>query len=147
MKLRHVVSVCLLLALATCTPSGKVVEPVETPSPELSAIDSLMWRQPDSALAVMLDYFAGRDAMNASPENVTDTRIFFDAKRFNSTFCVSLRPKKRTKAMLNTCKSLIINIIRGGVNLRSSLFVHTIQGDAGRHCLGFFLPESEILKS
>ena len=57
MKLRHILSVCLLLlALAACTPSGKVVEPVETPSPELQAIDSLMWRQPDSALARLLPW-------------------------------------------------------------------------------------------
>ena len=33
-------------------------------SPELASIDSLMWEQPDSALAVMLDYLGndGRDA-------------------------------------------------------------------------------------
>ena len=30
---------------------------VEGPSPELSAIDSLMWRQPDSALARLIPYF------------------------------------------------------------------------------------------
>ena len=30
---------------------------VEGPSPELSAIDSLMWRQPDSALACLIPYF------------------------------------------------------------------------------------------
>ena len=39
------------IAFAACSPSVKVVEPVETPSSELCAIDSLMWRQPDSALA------------------------------------------------------------------------------------------------
>jgi tetratricopeptide (TPR) repeat protein len=44
------------------TPSKQVVEPVETPShlitpsPELSAIDSLMWHQPDSALARLIPY-------------------------------------------------------------------------------------------
>ena len=34
-------------------------------SPELSAIDSLMWRQPDSALAVLMDYLSddGRDGV------------------------------------------------------------------------------------
>ena len=39
------------IAFAACSPSVKVPEPVEGPSLELSAIDSLMWRQPDSALA------------------------------------------------------------------------------------------------
>ena len=44
-------------------PSKQVPEPVEgpshliTPSPELSAIDSLMWRQPDSALARLIPNF------------------------------------------------------------------------------------------
>ncbi len=35
----------------------QVPEPVEGPSHELSAIDSLMWRQPDSALARLIPYF------------------------------------------------------------------------------------------
>ena len=37
---------------------------VEGPSQKLHAIDSLMWRQPDSALAVLMDYLSdeGRDA-------------------------------------------------------------------------------------
>ena len=39
------------MVLLACTPSAQVDEPVEGPSLELSAIDSLMWRQPDSALA------------------------------------------------------------------------------------------------
>ena len=44
---------------------------VEGPSPELSAIDSLMWRQPDSALACLIPYFdTCRDvACNVYPEN------------------------------------------------------------------------------
>ena len=35
----------------------QVPEPVEGPSQKLSAIDSLMWRQPDSALACLIPYF------------------------------------------------------------------------------------------
>ena len=48
---------------------------IEGPSPELSAIDSLMWRQPDSALARLIPYFdtCCRDAMIASPDDATDT--------------------------------------------------------------------------
>ena len=45
-----------MLVLSACT-STKVPEPVEGPSPELCAIDSLMWHQPDSALAYLLPYF------------------------------------------------------------------------------------------
>ena len=49
----HGCMVCLVMgiAFAACSPSVKVSEPVEGPSLELSAIDSQMWRQPDSALA------------------------------------------------------------------------------------------------
>ena len=46
------------IAFAACAPSVKVVEPVETPSSELCAIDSLMWRQPDSALAWLQRFVA-----------------------------------------------------------------------------------------
>jgi tetratricopeptide (TPR) repeat protein len=44
---------------------------IEGPSPELSAIDSLMWHQPDSALMCLLPYFdTCRDvACNVYPEN------------------------------------------------------------------------------
>ena len=51
MKAKFLIIGYLLLAIASCTSKVKVVEPVETPSSELCAIDSLMWRQPDSALA------------------------------------------------------------------------------------------------
>ena len=49
----------VLLALAACNPSAEVAEhgrSEEGPNPELSAIDSLMWRQPDSALAVLQQF-------------------------------------------------------------------------------------------
>ena len=54
-------------AFAACSPSVKVVEPVETPTAELSAIDSLMWRQPDSALA-QLQRFAISPAADSLDE-------------------------------------------------------------------------------
>ena len=61
------------MLLAACTHSGDdLVETRHgtslqtTASPELSAIDSLMWRQPDSALAVLMDYLSdnGRDGVH-----------------------------------------------------------------------------------
>ena len=57
MKHPCLIALVLLLVWVACTPSGKVVEPVETPSAELASIDSLMWIQPDSALVRLLDYF------------------------------------------------------------------------------------------
>ena len=59
MKARSLVIGFLLLAIVvSCTSKVKVVEPVETPSSELCAIDSLMWRQPDSALAQLQRFVA-----------------------------------------------------------------------------------------
>ena len=62
---KHFIGMMLmgLLAVAACT-SIKAPEPVEGPSPELCAIDSLMWRQPDSALAVLLEYDGNTDGFN-----------------------------------------------------------------------------------
>ena len=56
----HGCMVCLVMgiAFAACSPSVKVPEHVEGPSLELSAIDSLMWRQPDSALAQLQRFVA-----------------------------------------------------------------------------------------
>ena len=58
MKAKLFVIGLLLFAFAACTSKVKVVEPVETPSQEISAIDSLIWQQPDSALSVMLEFAA-----------------------------------------------------------------------------------------
>ena len=65
----HGCMVCLVMgiAFAACSPSVKVPEPVEGPSLELSAIDSLMWRQPDSALA-QLQRFAISPAADSLDE-------------------------------------------------------------------------------
>ena len=60
-----VIGVIVLFAFFACTSKVKAPEPavseanrsIEEPSPELSAIDSLMWQRPDSALACLLPYF------------------------------------------------------------------------------------------
>ena len=61
MKRPVVIGLFLLLALTACHHKGP--EPVEGPtkmdlaSPELSAIDSLMWQRPDSALLCLIPWF------------------------------------------------------------------------------------------
>ena len=62
-----------MVLLSACTstkaPGPAVAEhgrSVEGPSPKLSAIDSLMWQQPDSALAVMLEFSASSEADSLS---------------------------------------------------------------------------------
>ena len=64
---KHFIGMMLmgLLAVAACTQRAKVPEPavaehgrsVEGPTPELLAIDSLLWHQPDSALTCLLPCF------------------------------------------------------------------------------------------
>ncbi len=61
----HIVFLFLVFLMVACTPKGNfdAVEtrhgtpPTTTASTELQAIDSLLWRQPDSALAVLLSWF------------------------------------------------------------------------------------------
>ena len=63
-----------MVLLSACTSKVKAPGPavaehgrsVEGPSPKLSAIDSLMWQQPDSALAVMLEFSASSEADSLS---------------------------------------------------------------------------------
>ncbi len=56
------IAVVLLAMIVACNPpKEKDTEPIAKPLSELSAIDSLMWQQPDSALKVMME-FAGSEA-------------------------------------------------------------------------------------
>ena len=79
MKQRVLIGLFFLLALAAChkpveTRQGTSPQPIA--SPELSAIDSLMWQRPDSALALLLPCFdTCRDAMLASPTDDADTEL------------------------------------------------------------------------
>ena len=65
MKAKLFVIGLFLLAFVACTSRAKDAErgrSEEGPNPELSAIDSLMWRQPDSALAVLQQFAASSEA-------------------------------------------------------------------------------------
>ena len=57
MKARLFVIGLFLFTLIACAKKAQVPEPVEGPSPELSAIDSLLWHHPDSALMCLIPYF------------------------------------------------------------------------------------------
>ena len=57
------IAVVLMALIVACDPpNGKVMEPMEKPLPELAAIDSLMWQQPDSAFAVLKQFAASPQA-------------------------------------------------------------------------------------
>ena len=81
MKARHFILFLLVVFVVSCT-SKNEGDAVETghgtslpfvASPELVAIDTLMWQQPDSALAVLMDYMDddGRDAARHVSTNET----------------------------------------------------------------------------
>ena len=48
--------------LVACSKPVEDPEPVEGPTQELAAIDTLMWHHPDSALAVMMEFAASPEA-------------------------------------------------------------------------------------
>ena len=61
----NVIGIVLLLLLChfvACNSKKQVPEPVEGPSKELSAIDSLMWQQPDSAFAMLQEFVVSPEA-------------------------------------------------------------------------------------
>ena len=62
MKAKLFVIGLFLLAFVACHSKAKVPEPVEGPTAELSTIDSLMWHQPDSAFALLLEFAASPKA-------------------------------------------------------------------------------------
>ena len=57
MKWMLSIGLSFLCIMAACNSKKQVPEPVEGPTKELSAVDSLMWHQPDSALASILPCF------------------------------------------------------------------------------------------
>ena len=57
MKQIRFIGFLTLAFFVACNSNKQVPEPVEGPSKELSAIDSLLWQQPDSALTCLLPYF------------------------------------------------------------------------------------------
>jgi hypothetical protein len=57
MKWMLSIGLSFLCIIAACNSKKQVPDPVEGPSSELSAIDSLMWSQPDSALLRLLPWF------------------------------------------------------------------------------------------
>lgn len=56
------IAMVLLALMVACTPSAQIDEPAEGSSEELSAIDSLMWHQPDRALTQLQRFVVSPEA-------------------------------------------------------------------------------------
>ena len=85
----------VLMALAACNPSAEVAEhgrSEEGPNPELSAIDSLMWRQPDSALAVLQQFAVSPQADSLDKFNEHYCQLLISELLYKNDYGQSNRP-------------------------------------------------------
>ena len=95
MKAKLFVIGLFLLAFVACTSRAKVAEhgqSEEGPNPELSAIDSLMWRQPDSALAVLQQFAASSEADSLDELNGHYCQLLISELLYKNDYGQSNRP-------------------------------------------------------
>jgi len=86
-------SIVLLLALlSACHRPLKVPEPAETPSPELLTVDSLLWQQPDSALACLVSCF---DACTTTEYNRHYANLLLSELLYKNDYAQTNRPALR----------------------------------------------------
>ena len=84
-------SIVLLLALlSACHRPLKVVEPAETPLPELLTIDSLLWQQPDTALACLVSCF---DACTTTEYNRHYANLLLSELLYKNDYAQTNRPE------------------------------------------------------
>ena len=112
-KISIVFSLVLVL-LAACTPSKQTPESVEGPNPELSAIDSLMWRQPDCALAVLQQFAASPKADSLDELNGHYCQLLISELLYKNDYGQSNRPALQQTVRyfdsLCLCKGVARNI-------------------------------------
>ena len=88
--IRIVFAFLLLALVAACHRPLKVVEPVEMPSPELLTVDSLMWQQPDSALACLVSCF---DACTTTEYNRHYANLLLSELLYKNDYAQTNRPE------------------------------------------------------
>ena len=86
--LHIIIPLWLSIMAASC---GKTVETVHAPSHSLSAIDSLMWQQPDSALAVMMEFSASPEADSLDEFNGNYCQLLISELLFKNNYAQSNR--------------------------------------------------------
>ena len=105
----------VLMALAACNPSAEVAEHgrnEEGPNPELSAIDSLMWRQPDSALAVLQHFAGSPQADNLDKLNGHYCQLLISELLYKNDYGQSNRPALQQAVRYFDSLSLCIGVVR-----------------------------------
>ena len=115
MKAKLFVIGLFLLAFVACTSRAKDAEhgrSEEGPNPKLSAIDSLMWRQPDSALAV-LQHFAGSPQADSLDElNGHYCQLLISESLYKNDYGQSNRPALQQAVRYFDSLSLCIGVVR-----------------------------------
>ena len=82
----------MLLALAACHQPLRVVEPAEGPTHALLTVDSLMWQQPDSALACLVSCF---DACTTTEYNRHYANLLLSELLYKNDYAQTNRPALR----------------------------------------------------
>ena len=81
-----------MLTLVACHSKAKAPEPVEGPTAELSTIDSLMWHQPDSAFALLLDFASSPKADSLDVFNGHYCQLLISELLYKNDYEQSNRP-------------------------------------------------------
>ena len=115
MKLMHCIVLLVIAFTVACTPSAEVAERgrnEEGPNPELSAIDSLMWRQPDSALAVLQQFAASPKADSLDEYNGHYCQLLISELLYKNDFGQSNRSALQQAVRYFDSLSLCIGVVR-----------------------------------
>ncbi len=95
MKRLGLIGGLMVLLLAACTSHSETRHGTSLPhasSPELAAIDSLMWRQPDSALAVLQQFAASSEADSLNEFNEHYCQLLISELLYKNDYGQSNRP-------------------------------------------------------
>ena len=111
----HCIVLLVIAFTVACTPSAEVAERgrnEEGPNPELSAIDSLMWRQPDSALAVLQQFAASPKADSLDEYNGHYCQLLISELLYKNDYGQSNRPALQQAVRYFDSLSLCIGVVR-----------------------------------
>ena len=111
----HCIVLLVIAFTVACTPSAEVAERgrnEEGPNPELSAIDSLMWRQPDSALAVLQQFAASPKADSLDEYNGHYCQLLISELLYKNDFGQSNRSALQQAVRYFDSLSLCIGVVR-----------------------------------
>ena len=105
----------MVLLLGACTSHSETRQGTSLPhasSPELAAIDSLMWRQPDSALAVLQQFAASPKADSLDEYNGHYCQLLISELLYKNDYGQSNRPALQQAVRYFDSLSLCIGVVR-----------------------------------